>query len=107
MIITDTDLFIVFQSGWSNGVKLWAFDEHPGAFPDKVTRDIDFTDEEVVQCDVSDVKIKTTFLGTGNLQMTTKKFWFEYLWVAYVLFLGPVLYIVLVSSESEAYNIRS
>ena len=43
--------------GWNNGVKLWAFDEYPGAFPDKVTPDIDFTDEVVVQCDVLDVKI--------------------------------------------------
>ena len=42
---------------WNNGVKLWASDEYPGAFPDKVTPDIDFTDEVVVQCDVSDVKI--------------------------------------------------
>ena len=29
----------------------------PGVFPDKVTSDIDFTDEEVVQCDVPVVKI--------------------------------------------------
>ena len=29
----------------------------PGAFPDKVTPDIDFTDEAVVQCDNPVVKI--------------------------------------------------
>ena len=29
----------------------------PGAFPDKVTPDIDFTDESEVQCDVPVVKI--------------------------------------------------
>ena len=29
----------------------------PGAFPDKVTADIDDTDEAVVQCDVTVVKI--------------------------------------------------
>ena len=29
----------------------------PGGFPDKVTPDIDFTDEGVVQYDVTDVKI--------------------------------------------------
>ena len=29
----------------------------PGVFPDKVTSDIDFTDEAVVQCDVPVVKI--------------------------------------------------
>ena len=29
----------------------------PGAFPDKVTLDIDLTDETVVQCDVPVVKI--------------------------------------------------
>ena len=34
-----------------------AFDEYPGAFPDKITPDIDFKDEIVVQCDVPDVKI--------------------------------------------------
>ena len=61
MIITDTDLFAVFQSGWSSGVKLWASYEYPGEFPDKVTRGIYFTDEVVVQCDVSDVKTKTHF----------------------------------------------
>ena len=32
---------------------IWCY---PGAFPDKVTPDIDFTDE-VVQCDVPVVKI--------------------------------------------------
>ena len=42
---------------WNNGVKLWAFDECPVAFPDKVTPDIDFTDDVVVQCDIPDVKI--------------------------------------------------
>ena len=56
-MITGTESFAIFQSGWNNGVKLWAFDEYPGAFPDKVTPDIDFTDEVVVQCDVPDVKI--------------------------------------------------
>ena len=29
----------------------------PGAFADKVTPDIDFTDEAVVQCDVPVIKI--------------------------------------------------
>ena len=29
----------------------------PGAFLDKFTPDIDFTDEVVVQCDVPDVKV--------------------------------------------------
>ena len=29
----------------------------PGAFPDKVTPNIDFTDEAVVQCDVPFAKI--------------------------------------------------
>ena len=42
--------------GWNNGVKLWEFGEYPGAFADKVTADIDFTNEVVVQCDVPDVK---------------------------------------------------
>ena len=46
---------------------------------------------------------KITFLGTGNLHMITNKFWCEYLYVAYVMFLDPVLYIVL---ETEAYNLR-
>ena len=29
----------------------------PGVFPDKVTSDIDFTDEAVVPCDVTIIKI--------------------------------------------------
>ena len=57
MIIGTVESFIIFQSGWNNCVKLWAFDEYPGAFPDKVTPDIYFTDEVVVQCGVPDVKI--------------------------------------------------
>ena len=104
-MVIDTESFTIFQSGWNNGVKLWALDEYPRAFLDKVTPYIDFTDEVVVQCDVPDVKI--LFLGTGNLQMTTNKFWYGYLWVAYVLFLDPVLHIVLVSLEIEAFNLRS
>ena len=57
-MIIGTDSFITnFQSGWNSSVNLWAFDESSGAFPDKVTSDIDFTDEVVVQCDVPDVKI--------------------------------------------------
>ena len=56
-MIIDTESSTFFQSGWNNGVKLWAFDEYSGAFPYKVTPDIDFTDEVVVQCDVPDVKV--------------------------------------------------
>ena len=56
-MIIGTESFKIFQSRWSNGVKLWAFDEYSGAFPDKVTPDIYFKDEVVVQCDVPDVKI--------------------------------------------------
>ena len=37
----------------------------PGAFPCKVTPDIDFTDEAVVQCDVR--IIKALFSGAGNV----------------------------------------
>ena len=59
-MIIGTESFTIFQSGWNNGVKLWAFDEYPEASPNKVTPDIDFTDEVVVQCDVPDV-------GTGNI----------------------------------------
>ena len=33
------------------------FDGYSGAFSYKVTPDIDFTDEVVVQCDVPDVKV--------------------------------------------------
>ena len=93
-MISGTKLFTIFQSGWNNGVKLWAFDKYSEAFQYKVTLNIDFTDEIVVQCD-------------GNLQMIRNEFWCEYLWVAYVLFLDPFLYLILVSSETEAYNIRS
>ena len=55
-MIIGTELFTTFQSGSNNGVKLWAFDQYPGAFPDIVTPDNDFTDKVVVQCDVPDVK---------------------------------------------------
>ena len=41
---------------------------------------------------------KITFVGAGNLQMITSKFWFEYSWVPYVLFFDPVLCIALVWS---------
>ena len=34
----------------------------PGACPDKVTPNIDFTDEAVVQCDVKIVQFKNTFV---------------------------------------------
>ena len=56
-MIISTDQFTIFQSGWNNGVKLWPFDECSGVFQDKVTPDINFADEVVVQCDVLDVKI--------------------------------------------------
>ena len=32
-------------------------DGYSGAFPNKVTPDIDFTDKVVVQCDVPDIKV--------------------------------------------------
>ena len=62
MIISTTgtklfESFTIFQSGRNNGVKIWAFVLLSGAFPDKVTPDIDFTGETVVQCDVPVVKI--------------------------------------------------
>ena len=41
----------------------------PGAFPDKRTPDIDFTGEAVVKCDVP--VLKKTFVGAGNLKLTT------------------------------------
>ena len=39
-MIIGTESFTIFQSGWNNGVKLWEFDEYPGAFPDKVNPDV-------------------------------------------------------------------
>ena len=56
-IISGAELFTIIQGGQNNGVKLWAFDGYLGAFPYKVSTDIDFTDEVVVQCDVLDVKV--------------------------------------------------
>ena len=56
-MISGTDLFTTLQSGRENGVKLWTFDDHSGAFPYKVIPDINFTDKVVVQCDVPDVKM--------------------------------------------------
>ena len=103
-MIIGTESFTIFQSGWNNSVKLWAFDEYSRAFPDKVTPDIYLRDEVVVQwCS----RCKNTFLGTSKLQMIINKSWCEYLWVAYVQFLDPVLYMILVSSEIEAYNLRN
>ena len=67
----------------------------PGIFSDKFTIDIDFMDEAVVHCYV--FSCKDTIVGAGNLQMIASKFWFEYLWGPYVLFLDPVLCIALVS----------
>ena len=55
-MISGTELFTILKSGRNNGVILWAFDEYSVAFPYKVTADIDFTDEVVVQCDFPDVK---------------------------------------------------
>ena len=66
----------------------------PGGFPDKVNTDTDVIDEAVVQCYLS--SCKDTFVGAGNLQMITSKFWSEYLSGPYVLFLDPVLCIALV-----------
>ena len=44
----------------------------PGAFPEKVISDVDFTDEAVVQCDFP--VIKTSLVEASNLQMITNKF---------------------------------
>ena len=56
-MISGTGLFTIFQSGWNNCVKSWAFNGYSGAFPNKITPDIYFTDEVVVQCDIPDVKV--------------------------------------------------
>ena len=69
-------------------------------FPDKIPV-IDFTDEAVVQFDVPVVKIPMQVLVIFkwlqiNFDMNT-----------YVLSLDPVLCIVLISEETEAYNSRS
>ena len=77
----------------------------PGEFPDKVNTDIDVIDEALVQCYLT--SCKNTFVGAGNLQMITSKFWSEYLSGPYVLFLDPVLCIALVCLEDEAFNPRS
>ena len=52
---------------------------------------------------------KNTFVGAGNLQVITNKFWCENLWGPYVLYLGAqfCVYIVLVSKEVETYNLTS
>ena len=69
-------------------------------FPDKIPV-IDFTDKAVVQFDVPVVKIPMQVLvifkwSQINFDMNT-----------YVLSLDPVLCIVLISEETEAYNSRS
>ena len=60
----------------NNAFKLWAFGELSRAFPHKVTPDVGFADEVVVQCDVPDVKI--LLLGTGNLLIISNKLWCKY-----------------------------
>ena len=104
-ILWKTWSLAIFQSGWNNGIKLWVFNEYPGTFPDNVTPDIWLCrwSSSSVWCS----RCKNTFLSTGNIQMIVNKFWCESLWVVYVLFLDPVLYIVLVYLESESYNLRS
>ena len=45
-MIIGTESFTIFESGSNNGVKLWEFHEYrAGAFPDKFTPDIYFTNE--------------------------------------------------------------
>ena len=39
-MIIGTEIFIIFQSGWYNAVKLWAFDEYPRAFPERFNPDL-------------------------------------------------------------------
>ena len=56
-MISGTEFFTIFQSRRNNGVKWWAFDGYSGAISYKVTPDIDFTDEVVVQCDIPEVKV--------------------------------------------------
>ena len=41
--------------------KIWTFDA-TGAFPYTTTPDIDFTDEAVVQCDVSVIKVLSSLI---------------------------------------------
>ena len=73
----------------------------PGGFPDKVTFDIDFTDEAVVQCDVPVIQILLSVL------LTYKWPQIHFDLNTYVPFLEPVLFKVLASWEFEAYNLRS
>ena len=49
--------FTIFQNGQNNGVKIWVFDAKGHSQIYKVTPDIDFTDEVIVQCYVPVVKI--------------------------------------------------
>ena len=61
-IIIDTvgtyfvESFTIYQSRQNNDSKIWAFDAS-GAFRDKVTPDIVFKVEVIVQCDVPVSKI--------------------------------------------------
>ena len=54
--------FTFFQNGENNSMrKIWTFDA-TGAFPYTTTPDIDFTDEAVVQCDVSVIKVLSSLI---------------------------------------------
>ena len=66
------DKFTIFQSGRNNGVKVWEFYRWSNR------------SELCSSC-------KNTFLGAGNLQVTTNEFWFENLSGPYVLYLDAVL----------------
>ena len=101
-MISGTDLFTTLQSGRENGVKLWTFDDHSGAFPYKVIPDINFTDKVVVQCDVPDVKMVLVIYKQSQINFGVNTYgWFM------CCFWTHFLYIVLVSSKIQAYNIRS
>ena len=68
--------FIIFQSGWNNGVEIRAFD---------TTRDNIFRESypwhwfyRWSSSSVLWFSYKSSFAGAGNLQIITKHFWCEY-----------------------------
>ena len=78
--------FIIFQSGRNNAVKKWVFDA-TRVFPDIESYPWYWFyrwSNSSVLCS----SCKNTFVGAGNLQVITNKFWCENLWGPYVLYIS-------------------
>ena len=85
-----------FQLGklWCWNVGIWCYINYPWYWSYRWSN-------SSVLCSIC----KITFVGAGNLQVITNKFWYKNLCGLYALHLDPVLCIVLISWEVEALNL--